>query len=144
MTSTPAGRPWIILALAIAVLGAAAIAVFVTGQHRPKGMWMVDQKTGCRIWDDLPAANELVSWSGDCKDGYAEGRGTAQWIIKGKPVDRYDGEMRAGRMIGAGTLSFPNGMRYEGAFKDGNFHGRGRLTYANGDVYDGEIGRAHV
>ena len=100
---------------------------------------MVDQKTGCRIWDDLPAPNEVVSWSGDCKGGYAEGRGTAQWIIKGKFVDRYDGEMRAGKMIGAGTLSFPNGMRYEGTFKDGNFHGHGRLNYANGDVYVGEF-----
>ena len=83
MTSTPVGRHWMILALAIAVLGAAAVAVFVTGQQKPRGIWMVDQKTGCRIWDDLPAANELVSWSGDCKDGYAEGHGTAQWIIKG-------------------------------------------------------------
>ncbi len=137
--SKSAGRRWIVVTLAIAVLGAAAVAVFVTPQHKPRGIWITDPKTGCRIWDDLPAADEVVTWSGDCTHGYAEGRGTAQWVIKGKPVDRYEGDMRAGKMVGTGTLTFPNGMRYEGAFKDGNFHGRGRLTYANGDVYEGEF-----
>lgn len=139
LPSNHAGRRLMILAFAIAVLGAAAVAVFVTPQHKPRGIWISDPKTGCRIWDDLPAADEVVTWSGDCTHGYAEGRGTAQWVIKGKPVDRYEGDMRAGKMVGTGTLTFPNGMRYEGAFKDGNFHGTGKLTYSNGDVYVGEF-----
>mgnify|MGYP003330590659 CR=1 FL=1 len=85
--------------LVVTFAGLAVVAVFVTAQRKPDGLWIVDPKTGCKIWDDLPAPNEVVSWSGDCRDGYAEGRGTAQWVIKGKPVDRYDGEMRAGKMV---------------------------------------------
>jgi len=132
-------RPWIVLVAALAVVAVAAIALFVILQAGPKGRWMSDPKTGCKIWDDTPAPEQSVSWSGECKGGHAEGRGIAQWIIKGKPEDRYDGEMRGGKMVGTGDLSFPNGMRYEGQFKDNNFHGRGKLTYSNGDVYEGEF-----
>jgi hypothetical protein len=134
-----ANRPWIVLAAAIAVVAVAAIALFVILQGGPKGRWMSDPKTGCKIWDDTPHPDQSVTWSGECKNGYAEGSGTALWTIKGKPEDRYEGEMRAGKMTGAGILSFPNGMRYEGAFRANDFHGTGKLTYANGDVYEGQF-----
>ena len=37
--------------------------------------WITDNH-GCKVWDSLPSANESVSWSGPCKDGYADGKGT--------------------------------------------------------------------
>ena len=132
-------RRWKALAVALALVAAAAIAVFATNLGRPKGQWMSDPKTGCRIWDDLPEPDQSVSWSGPCKDGLADGRGVAQWTIKGKPEDRYEGEMRGGKMAGTGILSFPNGMRYEGEFRNNTYTGHGRLTYSNGDVYVGEF-----
>src|SRR5208282_1753919 len=40
--------------------------------------WITDSH-GCKVWDSLPSANESVSWSGPCKDGYADGEGTLAW-----------------------------------------------------------------
>ena len=143
--SGSANRRWVVvLTIALVGLGLFTIALVVLGPlvatpGKAKGFWVSDPTTGCKTWDDAPEPATSVTWSGTCKDGFADGRGTAQWVIKGKPEDRYEGEMQGGKMAGAGILSFPNGMRYEGAFKDNDFHGRGKLTYSNGDVYEGEF-----
>jgi hypothetical protein len=127
---------------AVALVAAAAAGVALApamAQDKPRPGWISDPKSGCKLWDDNIEGGQMVSWSGTCVDGLASGPGTAIWTIKGKEEDRYEGEMRGGKMNGAGTLSFPNGMRYEGTFKDNDFHGSGKLTYSNGDVYEGQF-----
>ncbi|CAN5738113.1 hypothetical protein BH11PSE3_BH11PSE3_25080 [soil metagenome] len=141
MTTFPVWRVFAFRAvqagLSLALLGATATAAFA--QDKPKPGWAIDPKTGCKVWDDLLEAGEAIHWSGECPKGVAEGRGTAQWVLKGKNEENYDGDMRDGKMNGHGTLVFPNGLHYEGAFKDNDFDGRGKLTFSNGDVYEGEF-----
>ena len=77
-----------------------------------------------------------ASYSGDCKDGKAEGLGTA----KGSAV--YVGEFRGGRKHGRGVKTWPWGDRYEGEFADDAKHGTGIYAWGErsafaGDRYEG-------
>jgi hypothetical protein len=100
--------------------------------------WIADTRTGCRVWNADPRPAESVTWSGDCVDGLATGRGTAQWFTNGRPTDRYEGEYRAGQENGSGTFAWANGERYEGEWRNGERAGRGVYVWPNGDRYEGE------
>lgn len=80
--------------------------------------WIADPKTGCKIWDPAPEPHESVHWSGPCKDGFAQGRGTLQWTVNGKPGDRYDGEYQHGKRNGHGVVTDTDGNRIEGEWHD--------------------------
>ena len=77
-----------------------------------------------------------ASYSGGCKDGRAQGPGTA----RGSAV--YVGEFREGKKHGRGVKTWPWGDRYEGEFADDSKHGMGiyvwgaRSAFA-GDRYEG-------
>lgn len=92
---------------------------------------------GCRMWDQAVPADASISWTGSCNQGYLDGKGTLQWFAAGKPTDRYDGEIKAGRYDGRGVYTWATGERYDGEFKDGYLHGNGVWTNANGDRYAG-------
>lgn len=114
----------------------------------------------CRVVNTAPQADERITWSGNCKDGYAQGSGVLQWYVLDQPVSRYEGEMEGGRPHGTGVYDYVNG-RYEGAFKHGKQHGKGKRTtaesilsatfadgypvggveksYSNGNKYRGEL-----
>jgi len=77
-----------------------------------------------------------ASYSGGCKDGKAEGQGTARGSAA------YVGEFRDGRKHGRGVKTWPWGDRYEGEFAEDSKHGTGiyawgaRSAFA-GDRYEG-------
>ncbi len=76
------------------------------------------------------------SYAGGCKDGKAEGQGTA----RGRAA--YVGEFHEGRKHGRGVKTWPWGDRYQGEFVDDSKHGTGiyawgaRSAFA-GDRYEG-------
>jgi hypothetical protein len=72
------------------------------------------------------------SYVGSCKDGRAEGQGTA----KGGAV--YAGEFHAGKKHGRGVKSWPWGDRYEGEFAEDAKHGRGVYTWGERSVFAGD------
>lgn len=84
----------------------------------PAPRWLADPKTGCKVWDPAPEPNEAVHWSGACKNGLADGRGTLQWMQNGKASDRYDGEYRAGKRNGHGVVTYRSGEKIEGEWRD--------------------------
>ena len=97
--------------------------------------WVADPSSGCRVWNPNPQGNETISWSGACREGFAEGRGVLQWFRKNRPAERYEGELRAGRENGYGVLTKPK-ARYEGEFRDGMAQGLGHYV-APGYNYTG-------
>ena len=101
------------------------------------GDWISDSKTACRLWNPNPSARESVSWSGSCKDGFAEGAGNLQWFRNGLPYEQDEGEWRQGRQIGHGLQVWPTG-RYEGDVRNGIPHGRGVLNIGEAH-YEGEF-----
>jgi MORN repeat len=117
-------------ACATALVSALAIATAALA-----GDWIVDASVGCRVWNPHPGPDETIRWSGACANGYAQGRGAAQWFRSNLPFESDEGEWREGRQIGYGTQVWPTG-RYEGELLDGEPHGTGVLTL-QGARYDG-------
>jgi len=128
---TLAYRPTL-LALVLLFLSAAA-----TAQMAPPPKAFADPATGCKAWDATPADDESITWSGGCKDGFAEGDGTLQWFENGKLTAHYEGTYQGGKMEGRGVYSWANGDRYEGEFKDDDYNGHGVYTWSNGERYEG-------
>ena len=39
-----------------------------SNKSNEEGVWLRDPITGCSIWNFEPKGNEIISWSGTCKD----------------------------------------------------------------------------
>jgi hypothetical protein len=94
--------------------------------------WISDPGTGCRVTNAHPQPNERITWSGGCKNGFAQGQGVLLWFENNRPAERYEGELRGGQMNGHGVLTTGDGGRYDGAFRDGKADGFGQWTTARG------------
>jgi hypothetical protein len=123
-------------ALALAFLIVTPIGANAQKQIEIMLHWITDTH-GCKVWDSLPSANESVSWSGPCKDGYAEGKGTLAWFINGKAYGSYEGELRGGHYDGEGTQIWPSGARYDGGWKDDRADGHGTYRNLQGEICSG-------
>jgi predicted aspartyl protease len=118
----------------------AAFAWFVASpalalNHQPG--WIADPRTGCTVWNPIPALNDSVSWSGACQNGVAQGPGVEQWFHDGEARNRVEGILRDGKPTGAVVVTYANGSRYQGELLDGKRTGQGVFRYANGNRYEG-------
>jgi hypothetical protein len=104
--------------LAVALIVSSALPSSTAAQNDRAPGWIADSRTGCKVWNPAPQARETIHWSGRCKGGYAQGRGTLQWFENGKPGDRYDGEYEAGKRSGHGVVVERNGTRIEGDWRN--------------------------
>ncbi|MFD2365022.1 hypothetical protein [Pseudoduganella sp. GCM10020061] len=94
---------------------------------------------GCRVVNSTGHAGARATWTGGCRDGYAEGRGTLTWHDRRKKlVAQYEGGIKAGLMHGDGYLRLSDGSQYEGGFAEGRYHGKGTLLSMHGR-YDGDF-----
>lgn len=86
--------------------------------EKPKPDWITTTNQPCKVWNPEPQADESVTWSGDCKDGFATGKGVLRWTENGKPDVVFDGEYRNGKRNGRGVLTTPDGDHVEGVWVD--------------------------
>ena len=100
--------------------------------------WTADAN-GCKVWNARPQTGETVTWSGACKNGYAEGPGFVQWLQDGKLESRIESIYIQGKLNGKATYISANGVRTEGDFIDGVLSGKGVTTWPNGDRYEGNF-----
>jgi hypothetical protein len=115
------------------------LALSFTPSSANAGALYLPDATGCKVYDPSPAPNETVTWSGQCLDGYADGRGVVQWLQGGEPRTRVEGTLVRGRFEGQGTMVSPGGGRFEGTFHEGERSGKGTWTWPNGDRYEGDF-----
>jgi hypothetical protein len=120
------------LALAVATLPAVAQDVpTASGFGRPD----------CRIVAVDPAPTGVVTWTGGCKDGFADGPGTMSWPGKKSKIHRLTGTLERGVIQGEAELALADGTIYSSTFKDGSPDGKGVVNYRDGGIYEGELRR---
>lgn len=97
-----------------------------------------DKETGCKIWNSKILVGYTISWTGQCKNGKADGTGSLQWFFNKRPEGRYDGDYVLGKMQGHGTYAMDDGSRYIGEFQNNLRSGRGAYLWADGTRYEGD------
>jgi hypothetical protein len=90
----------------------------------------------CRVLNQKSRSHEHVRWSGECREGFAEGTGTLRWFYRDDPISAYEGPLVRGRRQGQGVL-VKIGSIYEGAFDNDKRHGLGKMTELGGS-YEGQ------
>ena len=114
-----------------------SVAVLKLPVYADDDSWIADSN-GCKVRNPKPVPNESVSWSGACKDGYAEGPGVVLWEHDGVRGFRLEATFVRGKANGEGSSLTGSGALFDGHFVDGEPSGKGALTWMNGDRYAGE------
>src|SRR5271170_4592836 len=104
-----------------------------------------DLKSGCAVRQIAGVAADVVTWSGHCDQGLAEGQGTlAIWNL-GKPVESLIGDFDKGAVRdGRVQIKWPDGSSYDGNAVQSRVDGKGVLTTAAGDRFDGQWTAGHL
>lgn len=84
-----------------------------------EGNFIKDPKSGCLVWLKHTFSEDMVQWSGGCKDGFADGKGTMIGYTNGKQTCKYVGELRNGKPNGKGSFTFWGDRKLKGNFRDG-------------------------
>lgn len=131
-----------ILTLTTLSVSFSSVEVFADGRWQ-----QVENKANCAVWNEEPALNETVTWTGDCKDGKANGNGRKvsryysfpKWKgrIRGWRESIYSGTIRGGKKNGYGVLSWPDGGKYDGEWKNNKRDGKGTWISAEGEKCEG-------
>ncbi|WP_396167610.1 LamG-like jellyroll fold domain-containing protein [Flavobacterium sp.] len=93
---------------------------------------------GCIVLTNYPDVIS-VSWSGNCKDSLANGKGILKYYNSNGAVTIYEGETFNGYRNGKGTYNWTTGEKYDGEWKDDKPNGLGIYTYPNGSKYEGQL-----
>ncbi len=95
------------------------IALYSFGQDT-RGNFIKDKKTGCAVWFKNGFVEDSVSWTGNCKNGFANGQGTIIGYTNSIPTSKYIGTVTNGKPNGNGVFTFANNMlKLEGNFSKG-------------------------
>lgn len=78
---------------------------------------------------------QAATWSGACKDGFADGVGIATWT-DGTTPNRLEGTLVQGDVGGDATLVYGE-TTYLGTFRHFVPHGQGFFKYRDGSMYEG-------
>lgn len=104
--------------------------------------WVTLSNKDCKVWSNDPSNTGITwtaTWSGPCKNGYADGPGVEEWFKDGVFDQRLEGELSKGKRAGVGTYTWASGNRYEGPFVDDQRTGKGKFFWSNGDTYEGDF-----
>ena len=138
----------------LACLGAVFLCSFSPSAHAepPRADWVADSH-GCKVANPQPQPIETITWSGHCKDGFADGAGTVAWFSEGKVNGITSGTFKEGKLTGKGYVTLPHavypgvnagkrnvdvrrtwpfGSRLEGEFHENQLIGDGIITTPNG------------
>jgi hypothetical protein len=96
------------------------------------GQYIKDSRANCKIWVDEYFPTDSLKWEGDCKNGYASGKGLLQWYRDHQLIVTYKGQMKEGKLNGKGKLDIIGYASLEGTFVEGALHGKGAAWYHNG------------
>ena len=100
------------------------IVILITGILEAKPLW--SQKADCKVeLQDLQG-----QYSGDCRKGFAHGKGTATG------VNKYTGQFKDGLPDGKGVYYYADSTYFDGNFQEGIREGKGELHLQGIDKTD--------
>ena len=87
-----------------------------TGRASSEGCWAeISNNPGCYLWNPGPRDGFSANWSGECSEGFAEGRGEVRWQWNdGSSIE--SGLLQGGKREGFHVVNWSNGERYEGSY----------------------------
>lgn len=90
----------------------------------------VGNKPSCAVWF-APMPSERLSWSGDCLDGYAAGRGILliDTMRELRANSMFEGVFVKGKLEGLGESVGAGIFSYKGHFREGMREGFGQAAY---------------
>ena len=91
----------------------------------------------CKIVNPAPKTWQRATWSGPCKDGYADGDGIMEWFAAAGTL-HFQGTLRRGLRHGQGYTKRPDGAQYEGGYADGEASGKGTELLTDRTEYNGD------
>lgn len=115
---------------------------------------------GVILEDPYYQDNETFTWTGQSKNGKADGYGVATKFVNGVFHSKYEGYYKNGirdgkgkfthndgsvktgtfvngQLVGNGTMTTEDGDEYNGSFVNYRMHGKGILTFGNGTKFEG-------
>ncbi|MBP2653185.1 MAG: putative phosphatidylinositol-4-phosphate 5-kinase [Firmicutes bacterium] len=104
-------------------------------------LWLKDPATGFKVWDPSYLDNRTFTWTGGCKSGYVDGKGTLTVYYRGQASRQYEGTYVIGRLSGQGVLITYDGhdtSHYEGELRNGERHGKGVMVMQDGTRYEAD------
>ena len=114
-----------------------SILLFLASAYAAEDDGFIQDQNRCLALNSFPKPNETLTWTGGCKNGFADGEGIQQWFSNNAPTGRYEGRMERGVYQGPGKYTQSNGRTFEGEYRQGKRHGKGVLTEPQGDRYEG-------
>ena len=127
-----------------------------TGRASSEGCWAeISNHPGCYLWNPGLQEDSSANWSGECSEGFAEGRGEVTWSWNDGSATE-TGLLQGGRREGfhviiRGRAGDDNVVREEGSYVNDELHGTwigydasgnvvGTLRYENGELVSGSEG----
>ncbi len=108
-----------------------------TGGASSEGCWAeISNHPGCYLWNPLPREGFSANWSGECSDGFAEGRGEVGWQWSDSSSTD-SGLLQGGQREGCHVINWSSGDRSEGFFMNGERHGNWRISFGDGSRGEG-------
>ena len=123
---------------ALELLNAAEAQTFSAAQTcegKPKGSecWMeLANQPGCHVWNSNLRPDVTVTWTAECAESLAQGRGTLKWVSDGgKKTTESSGRLESGKHHGRWRIRYWNGHVNEGPYEQGRRHGKWVIQWAD-------------
>ena len=100
--------------------------------------WIYNSNKDCAIYDSFSGESIEIFWTGECKNGKANGLGVAIFYEKSnkeKWLKRYEGVIVEGLYDGSAYLEWPNEKKVGGEFFRGHLNGD-VVIFENGDSFE--------
>lgn len=136
-----------------------ALAMGLPAMAQAGSYWVNTDKKDCKVHSPkFYTLFSTVKWTGECKDGKANGPGVLS--LSGNTMEitltdgyangkakvfladegqTYEGDVKDLLFSGKGKLTWKSGTTYVGDFVDGEIEGHGRKSYPEGDYYEGQF-----
>ena len=102
----------------------------------------IENQSGCFLWRTHYHSDQTTKWTGQCRNGVAEGHGIYS-VSAGSEHSSYEGAgmLVNGKANGSWVEKWADGGHYEGEFRDGKRHGHGTFTYGQRRSLRGRVSR---